>query len=128
MEKELGEEFGEEIKMLIMSILSGGRDESREVDDEKVREDVWELRESETKADELRMFLNLRSFDHIRAILDAYKELTGNELEEVIESLDVEGNLKEAYLGMIKHLRDVSEFFADRLKEAIEGAGTDDEV
>lgn len=126
MDKELGDEFGEEIRLLLVNMMNGGRDDSKTVDDERVREDVWELRESESQAEVIQMFFNLRGFEHLKQIFDAYKELTGNEIEELIESLELDGNLKEAYLAMIKMLRDKTEFFADRLKEAIEGAGTDD--
>lgn len=126
MDKDLGDEFGEEIRLLLVSMMNGGRDDSKSVDDEKVREDVWELRESDSQAEVIQMFFNLRGFEHLKQIFDAYKELTGSEIEELVESLELDGNLKEAYLAMIKMLRDKTEFYADRLKEAIEGAGTDD--
>lgn len=128
LDKSIGDEWGEEIKMIITNMVSGGRDESKTIDDEKVREDVWELRESDSKAEVIQMFFNLRSFSHLRAIFDAYKELTGNEIEECIEGIEFEGFAKDAYLSMVKMLRDASEFYADRLKEAIEGAGTDDDT
>ncbi|CAL8135319.1 unnamed protein product [Orchesella dallaii] len=132
MEEDVAEDLSGDFRALVIGIINGGRDESEEVDSDKVQEDAKNLHEASegagTREEVFQSIFNQRSYEHMRQVFDAYKELAeGKEIEELIES-EFSGSLQAAYLALVKIFRSVAEFYADRLKEAVKGAGTDDET
>ncbi|KAJ4945573.1 hypothetical protein JOQ06_023254, partial [Pogonophryne albipinna] len=59
------------------------------------------------------------------AVFDAYKKLSGAELEDSIEA-ETTGNFENLLLAVVKCVRSVPEFFAERLSKSMRRAGTDD--
>ncbi|CAG0885418.1 unnamed protein product [Cyprideis torosa] len=66
-----------------------------------------------------------KSFPHLSMVFRRYAELSGEDITETIES-EFSGNAKDALLAIIKEARDTPEFFAERLHNAMDGAGTTD--
>lgn len=81
-----------------------------------------------TKERVLQQILNSRSYDHLRHLIYAYKEVSNKTIEEYIECAHLSHDLKEAYLVICKILRSEPDFYADRLRDAIQGLGTDDDT
>lgn len=61
---------------------------------------------------------------HLRQLFDGYKDLTGNPIEDMVMNSNFTLDLKEAYIAVLKLIRSQVDFFAERLHDAIEGAGT----
>ncbi|ODN03044.1 Annexin A13 [Orchesella cincta] len=132
MEEDVAEDLSGEFRSLVVGIINGGRDESEEVDSDKVKEDAKNLLEASegagTREEVFQSIFNQRSYEHMRQVFEAYKELAeGKEIEELIES-EFSGSLQAAYMALVKIFKNVAEFYAERLKVAIKGAGTDDET
>lgn len=81
-----------------------------------------------TKERVLQQIMNTRSYEHLRHVISAYKEVSNKTIEEYIESSHLSHDLREAYLVICKILQNAPEFYAERLKEAIKGLGTDDDT
>lgn len=68
-----------------------------------------------------------RSHAQLRATFLAYQLLIGKDMEEAIEE-ETSGDLQKAYLTLVRCARDREGYFADRLYQAMKGAGTDEET
>ncbi|XP_021961654.1 annexin A13 [Folsomia candida] len=132
MEEDVAEDLSGNIRALMVGLINGGRDESDDVDDEKVQEDAKTLLEASqgagTSEEAYQCVFNTRSYPHMRSVFDAYKEISeGKEIEETIES-EFSGSMRDAYLALVKIFRSVAGFHAERVHTALKGAGTDDET
>ena len=54
-------------------------------------------------------------------------QIAGNSIEEAIES-ETSGNLQKAYLAICSMTRDLHEYYAQRLYDAMRGLGTDEDA
>uniref|UniRef100_G3PWL0 Annexin n=1 Tax=Gasterosteus aculeatus aculeatus TaxID=481459 RepID=G3PWL0_GASAC len=71
--------------------------------------------------------LGNRSAEHLRKVFDAYKELSGSDIEDSIEG-ETTGNLENLLLAVVKCARSVPQFFAEGLYKSMRRAGTDDDT
>lgn len=91
--------------------------------------DLYDAGEGRWGTDELAFneVLAQRSHKQLRATFQAYQVLIGKDIEEAIES-ETSGNLKKAYLTLVRSARDLQGYFADRLYKSMKGAGTDEDT
>ncbi|XP_053103497.1 annexin A13 isoform X3 [Hemicordylus capensis] len=68
-----------------------------------------------------------RNYMQLRATFEAYKQLTGKDIEDSIKS-ETSGDLEKAYLTLVRCSRDCQAYFATCLYDAMKGAGTDEET
>uniref|UniRef100_A0A3Q3GK22 Annexin n=1 Tax=Labrus bergylta TaxID=56723 RepID=A0A3Q3GK22_9LABR len=71
--------------------------------------------------------LGNRSAEHLREVFDAYKKISGSDMEDSIEG-ETTGNLENLLLAVVKCARSVPAFFAEGLYKSMRRAGTDDET
>ncbi|XP_042370593.1 annexin A5-like, partial [Plectropomus leopardus] len=71
--------------------------------------------------------LGNRSAEHLREVFDAYKKLSGSDIEDSIKG-ETTGNLEDLLVAVVKCVRSVPEFFADGLYRSMRRAGTDDDT
>jgi hypothetical protein len=133
MEEDVSDELSGDLKKFMVSLMSGGRDESEEIDFDLVKKDAQDLFENGegalgTREEVFNSIFNLRSPKHLREVFDAYSDLSdGSSMEDAIES-EFSGTLKTAYLSLIKATRNMVVYNAERLRDALKGAGTDDDA
>ncbi|CAB1325606.1 unnamed protein product [Coregonus sp. 'balchen'] len=75
-------------------------------------------------------FINIlgnRSHEHLRLVFDAYKKLSGNDIEGSIEG-ETTGNLENLMLAVVKCAKSVPAYFAESLNGSMRCAGTDDQT
>jgi len=114
-------------KNLLMTILKADRPESKDIDLAQAKQDaqfLYSKGEGKVGTDE-KAFIDIlchRSYPHLHAINDAYIQIAGHSLERGIAS-ETSGNFKKA---MIVLLTPKDEYFAKRIRAAIEGVGTDE--
>jgi len=130
LESDLLSETSGCFERLLQSQCNAGREEG--YDDNSVEEDavaLYEAGEAElgTNESKLMSILCQRSYQHLRRVFRKYEELTENPIETAIEN-EVSGNLKDGLLAIIAFAKYPPTFFADRLHNAMHGAGTDEDA
>ncbi|KFO20427.1 Annexin A13 [Fukomys damarensis] len=120
------------LRKILVSLLQADRDEGSEVDKElasRDAKDLYDAGEGRWGTEELTFteVLAQRSHAQLRATFLAYQLLIGKDMEEAIEE-ETSGDLQKAYLTLVRCARDREGYFADRLYQAMKGAGTDEET
>ncbi|XP_036407774.1 annexin A5a [Megalops cyprinoides] len=117
-------------KRMLVILLQANREEG--VDEGTIEKDAKELfaageQKHGTDEDKFISILGNRSTEHLRRVFAAYKKLSGYEIEQSLER-ETSGSLKELLLAVVKCARSVPAYFAESLRDAMKGAGTDDET
>ncbi|XP_060528123.1 annexin B9-like isoform X2 [Cylas formicarius] len=119
------------LKRLLVSLSTGNRDESDQVDQEAARQDATallqagELLFAGTEESVFNAVLCQRNRPQLRQIFHEYENITGHSFEKAIEN-EFSGTLKDSMLQLIHCVRDPIDFLATRLHDAMAGIGTDD--
>nr|XP_032800923.1 annexin A5-like [Petromyzon marinus]XP_032800924.1 annexin A5-like [Petromyzon marinus]XP_032800925.1 annexin A5-like [Petromyzon marinus]XP_032800926.1 annexin A5-like [Petromyzon marinus] len=115
---------------MLVALLQGNRDDDGPVDAELVKKDAQVLLEAGEKSwgtDEEKFItvMCLRSFTHLRRVVDEYKSLSKKTLEESIQS-EMSGSLERLMMAVVTCAVSTPTYFAERLYKAMKGAGTDE--
>lgn len=130
LEEDVVSETSGHFRRLLVSEINANRDESQTVDSAKAQHDaqtIYEAGEGQWGTDEsaFNAVLCARSIVQLRATFAAYKQVTGKDIENAIDS-ETSGALKEGLLAIVKYVKDPATFFAERLHYSMSGCGTDD--
>lgn len=60
-------------------------------------------------------------------VFDEYERLSGKTFQQAVEA-ELGGDLKEACITIARRAESLPRYFADRLKEAMKGVGTDEDA
>ncbi|XP_038616355.1 annexin A13 isoform X2 [Tachyglossus aculeatus] len=120
------------LQKILVSVLQADRDEGNDVDNDLAGQDakdLYEAGEGRWGTDELAFnnVLAKRNLKQLNATFQAYETLVGKDIEEAIKS-ETSGDLKTAYLTLVRCARDCPGYFAELLYESMKGAGTDEET
>uniref|UniRef100_A0A4W6CPH4 Annexin n=1 Tax=Lates calcarifer TaxID=8187 RepID=A0A4W6CPH4_LATCA len=110
--------------------FQGKRDESTTVDTEQAKEDaktLYEAGEKKWGTDESKFvdILCQRSIPQLRQTLVEYKNISGKTLQQSIEG-EMSGDLEELLVAIVKCVKSVPAYLAERLYESMKGGGTDE--
>uniref|UniRef100_A0A671XHX9 Annexin n=2 Tax=Sparus aurata TaxID=8175 RepID=A0A671XHX9_SPAAU len=124
-----GEISGDFSKALLL-LAQGSRDESTTVDNEKAKEDaktLYDAGEKKWGTDESKFVdvLCQRSIPQLRQTLVEYKNISGKTLQQSIEG-EMSGELEELLVAIVKCVKSVPAYFAERLYQSMKGGGTDE--
>ncbi|TPP57288.1 Annexin [Fasciola gigantica] len=108
--------------------LIGERDPN--VDWNQVRQDAQALYQAGEKmlgTDEstFNRILVAKSVPHVRAVIEAYGEVSKKDFEQALKS-EMSGDLLRSFLAVTRCIRNRAKFFAYELKKSMQGAGTHD--
>lgn len=112
----------------LLTLAEGKRDESTNVDAAKAKADakaLYEAGEKKWGTDE-DMFIDIlchRSIPQLRQILVEYKNISKKTLQESIES-EMSGNLEKLLVAVVKCVKSVPVYLAERLFKSMKGLGT----
>ncbi|XP_068608619.1 annexin A4 [Brachionichthys hirsutus] len=117
---------------VLVSLLSAGRDESDKVDEAqavKDAKDIYEAGEARWGTDEVKFLtvLCVRNQKHLLRVFEEYQKISGRDIEESIKR-EMSGSLEDAFLAIVKCVRNKPAFFAERLYKSMKGMGTTDSV
>ncbi|XP_071965713.1 annexin A7-like [Antedon mediterranea] len=131
LEKDLMSETSGHFKRLMVSCCQAARDESPTVDEGKANADanaIYKAGEAKWGTDESEILrvLATRSFAQLRATFDAYDKISKKTIEEAIKS-ETSGDLEDGFLAIIGCARNTPAYFAKRIRDAMQGAGTKDQ-
>ncbi|XP_041792412.1 annexin A3a isoform X2 [Chelmon rostratus] len=126
LKKEVSGDF---VKALLL-LAEGKRDESTDVDKDKAKEDaktLYDAGEKKWGTDESKFIdiLCQRSIPQLRQTLVEYKNISGKTLQESIEG-EMSGELEELLVAIVKCVKSVPAYFAERLYGSMKGGGTDE--
>ncbi|KAM9359929.1 annexin A3a isoform 2-T2 [Symphorus nematophorus] len=114
----------------LLLLAEGKRDESTTVDKEKAKEDaktLYDAGEKKWGTDESKFvdILCHRSIPQLRQTLVEFKNISGKTLQQSIEG-EMSGELEELLVAIVKCVKSVPAYFAERLYESMKGGGTDE--
>ncbi|XP_046965997.1 annexin B10 isoform X4 [Vanessa cardui] len=121
-----------DFRRLLTLIVTGARDEEAGADSGRAREaaqQLYDAGEAKWGTDEeiFNKILAHESFAQLRLIFEEYKNISGHTIEQAIKA-EIDGELKEALSAIVECVENAPAWFAQRLRAATQGAGTDDKV
>lgn len=130
MEKDIKGDTSGTLKMLLVSLAQGQRDENQMVDINKAKEDaqrLYQAGEAKMGTDEsaFNAILATRSWNHLRQVMAEYQAMRGHSLEKAVIS-EFSANAEKGMLGILQCAQSRAGYFAGRVNNAIRGAGTKD--
>lgn len=117
---------------VLVSLLSAGRDESTKVDEAQAvqdAKDMYEAGEARWGTDEVKFLtvLCVRNRNHLLRVFQEYQKVAGRDIEDSIKR-EMSGSLEDAFLAIVKCIKNKPAFFAERLYKSMKGLGTTDSV
>ncbi|KAM3957154.1 annexin B10 isoform 4-T4 [Aphomia sociella] len=121
-----------DFRRLLTLIVTGARDEEAGVDAGRAQEAaqaLYDAGEAKWGTDEevFNKILAHESFAQLRQIFEEYKNISGRTIEQAIKA-ELDGELKEAMSAIVECVENAAAWFAQRIKKAIEGLGTEDKT
>uniref|UniRef100_A0A8C1CHJ4 Annexin n=1 Tax=Cyprinus carpio carpio TaxID=630221 RepID=A0A8C1CHJ4_CYPCA len=125
---DLKSEVSGDFEKTLLILAEGKRDESTNVDVAKAKEDAKIMYEAGEKnwGTEESKFIDIlchRSVPQLRQTLVEYKSLSGKTLQESIER-EMSGRLEEILVAIVKCVKSVPAYLAERLYKSMKGAST----
>ncbi|KAM4748415.1 annexin A6 [Rhinophrynus dorsalis] len=122
-------------KRILVSLALGNREEGGEdldkaVEDAKIIASVLEVSDSgsgDSTSLETRFMTILctRSYPHLRRVFQEFVKQTNHDVEHTIKK-EMSGDVKDAFVAIVRSVKNKPAFFAERLYKAMKGAGTDE--
>lgn len=128
LQSEVSGDYGKALFIL----AEGKRDESTNVDAAKAKADakaLYEAGEKKWGTDEAK-FIDIlchRSIPQLRQTLVEYKNISKKTLQESIES-EMSGDLEKLLVAVVKCVKNVPAYLAERLFKSMKGAGTTESI
>ncbi|GCC35348.1 hypothetical protein chiPu_0013831, partial [Chiloscyllium punctatum] len=118
-------------KRLLISLIQGNREEG-EADLARAMEDAKELcgstdEDSGSMESKFISILCMRSYPHLKRVFQDYIKLTNRDIEQTIKN-DISGDVRNALIAIVRNIKNMPGFFAERLYKSMKGAGTDDKT
>nr|XP_009940951.1 PREDICTED: annexin A6 [Opisthocomus hoazin] len=136
LEDDLSSDTSGHFKRILVSLALGNRDEGPENltqahEDAKVVAETLKLADvsSNDSSDSLETrFLSIlctRSYPHLRRVFQEFIKMTNHDVEHAIRKR-MSGDVRDAFLAIVRSVKNKPAFFADKLYKSMKGAGTDE--
>ncbi|XP_068461469.1 annexin A3a [Clinocottus analis] len=127
---DLRKEVSGDFSDALLVLAEGERDENTTVDTEKAKADaktLYDAGEKKWGTDESKFvdILCKRSIPQLRQTLVEYKNISGKTLQQSIEG-EMSGDLEELLVAIVKCVKSMPTYFAERLHASMKGGGTDE--
>ncbi|XP_061448509.1 annexin A4 [Rhineura floridana] len=132
LEEDIVSDTSSMLRRVLVSLATGNRDESNYVDEGLAKQDaqcLYEAGENRWGTDEAQFMTILctRSRSHLLRVFDEYRMIANKDITESIKS-EMNGDLEDALLAIVKCTRNKIAYFAERLYKSMKGLGTDDDT
>uniref|UniRef100_A0A8C8VQ76 Annexin n=1 Tax=Pelusios castaneus TaxID=367368 RepID=A0A8C8VQ76_9SAUR len=131
LEDALSSDTSGHFKRILVSLALGNRDEGGE-DLARAHEDAKKLSDvssGDSTSLETR-FLSIlctRSYPHLRRVFQEFIKMTNHDVAHTIRK-HMSGDVRDAFVAIVRSVKDKPAFFADKLYHSMKGAGTDEKT
>ncbi|XP_054245232.1 annexin A6 isoform X2 [Indicator indicator] len=130
LEDDLSSDTSGHFKRILVSLALGNRDEGPENitqahEDAKKLADVSSNDSSDSLETRFLSILCTRSYPHLRRVFQEFIKMTNHDVEHAIRKR-MSGDEKDAFLAIVRSVKNKPAFFADKLYKSMKGAGTDE--
>lgn len=131
LENSVAGESGGDLGKVFRSLAAANRPSGGQVDSELANKEAKELFEAGagktfgTDESELVRILVSRSFVQLRATFDEYTKIYSRDIEKSVQS-ETSGDFEKALVAIVESVRNRPQYFAKRIHQAVNGAGTKD--
>ncbi|NXG51509.1 ANXA6 protein, partial [Psilopogon haemacephalus] len=130
LEDDLSSDTSGHFKRILVSLALGNRDEGPENltqahEDAKKLADVSSNDSSDSLETRFLSILCTRSYPHLRRVFQEFVKMTNHDVEHAIRKR-MSGDVKDAFLAIVRSVKNKPAFFADKLYKSMKGAGTDE--
>jgi hypothetical protein len=131
LEEDIRNDTSGNFERLLVSLVNANRDETDDIDMDMAGEDAQKMFEAGegtlgTDESEFNRVLCTRNASQLRATIYEYERLSDKTMEEAIQS-ECTGTLETGFLAIVKCTKNIHKFFAERIHDAVAGAGTSDD-
>ncbi|XP_065265050.1 annexin A6 isoform X2 [Emys orbicularis] len=129
LEDALSSDTSGHFKRILVSLALGNRDEGGE-DLTRAHEDAKKLSDvssGDSTSLETR-FLSIlctRSYPHLRRVFQEFIKMTNHDVAHTVRK-HMSGDVRDAFVAIVRSVKDKPAFFADKLYDSMKGIGTDD--
>ncbi|NWV40261.1 ANXA6 protein, partial [Grantiella picta] len=130
LEDDLSSDTSGHFKRILVSLALGNRDEGP-ADVTQAHEDAKKLADvsSNDSSDSLETrFLSIlctRSYPHLCRVFQEFIKMTNHDVEHAIKKR-MSGDVRDAFVAIVRSVKNKPAFFADKLYKSMKGAGTDE--
>ncbi|XP_064458302.1 annexin A4-like [Ornithodoros turicata] len=132
LEKDIIGDTSGYLRRILVSVCNAARPEGQPVDPARAADDAQKLYAAGvgqwgTDESTFRTILCSQSFEQLRQVFREYARLTDHDIMEAIKK-EMSGEIKQALLTIVKAVYNTQLYFAEKLHDAMKGAGTEDRV
>lgn len=132
LEKAVISETSGDFQRILVSMLTASRQEGVPVDANRAAEDAQKLYQAGvakwgTDESTFNAILASQSYDQLRQVFREYVRFANHDIMEAIKK-EMSGNFGQALLTIVKSVYNTELYFAEKLHDAMKGAGTDDKT
>ncbi|XP_075572052.1 annexin A6 isoform X2 [Pelecanus crispus] len=130
LEDDLSSDTSGHFKRILVSLALGNRNEGPENltqahEDAKKLADVSSNESSDSLETRFLTILCTRSYPHLRRVFQEFIKMTNHDVEHAIRKR-MSGDVRDAFLAIVRSVKNKPAFFADKLYKSMKGAGTDE--
>lgn len=132
LEKDVIGDTSGDFRRLLVSMCNAQREENIPLDHARARNDASELHRAGvlrwgTDVSAFNRIIATQSYDQLRLVFREYNAIANHTVLEAIKS-EMSGDLRRAFLAIVKCVYSTPFYFAEKLYDAIKGLGTNDRV
>ncbi|XP_071614697.1 annexin A6 isoform X2 [Heliangelus exortis] len=130
LEDDLSSDTSGHFKRILVSLALGNRDEGPEDltqahEDAKKLADVSSNESSDSLETRFLSILCTRSYPQLRRVFQEFIKMTNHDVEHAIRKR-MSGDVRDAFLAIVRSVKNKPAFFADKLYKSMKGLGTDE--
>ncbi|XP_030314827.1 annexin A6 isoform X2 [Calypte anna] len=130
LEDDLSSDTSGHFKRILVSLALGNRDEGPEDltqahEDAKKLADVSSNESSDSLETRFLSILCTRSYPQLRRVFQEFIKMTNHDVEHAIRKR-MSGDVRDAFLAIVRSVKNKPAFFADKLYKSMKGVGTDE--
>ncbi|XP_075416653.1 annexin A1 [Tenrec ecaudatus] len=130
--KDITSDTSGDFQKALLSLAKGDRSEDLGVNDDLADTDARALYEAgeKRKGTDVNVFntiLTTRSYNHLRRVFQKYTKYSQHDMNKVLD-LEMKGDIEKCFTAIVKCATSKPAFFAEKLHQAMKGAGTRDKA
>jgi len=131
LEEDIADDTSGALKHVLVSLIQGNRSEEGVSHGQAVKdaEDLFDAGKGMwgTNESTFNKILVSRSPKHLKRVFNEYRNVaSGDDIEDAVKS-EMSGDTRDAFLGIVRVIKDAELYFAEELYKSMKGMGTNDD-